>query len=95
MRAETEQPFTVHWLDRQREPKDAPDPNYPFGIDLDVSKGAKATCTAKLPYPAKRCGVYIVQCQLCGFTAAVTTAGRADDPKSVKIPCKLASGAVQ
>lgn len=42
-----------------------------------------------LPYPAERCGVYLVTCDKCGYSAAITTAGRVDDPRSVTIPCRM------
>jgi hypothetical protein len=80
--------FTVHWIDRGLEPRAKPDPQYPTGIDLDLSKGASATCTVQLPYPAKRIGCYSVRCEQCGTTAIVTTAGRPDDPRSIKLACK-------
>lgn len=79
----------VTCLDAGREPRAKPNPNYPKGIDLDVSEGAKHTCVAELPYPAKRCGTYVVQCEVCGYSVACTTAGRIDDPKSIKLPCQL------
>jgi hypothetical protein len=78
--------FKVEWIDRGREPQCAPDPAYPSGKDLDASEGAPS-CRADLSYPAKRCGLYIVECETCGHTVAVTTAGRPDDPKSLRIPC--------
>ena len=81
--------FIVTWNDAEREPQCAPNPYYPKGIDLDVSHAAVAACTATLPYPAKRCGHYLIECRLCRYRVIVTTAGRPDDPKSVKIPCKL------
>lgn len=79
--------FEITWIDGGREPRCAPNPDYPNGKDCDGSMGAKVTCTAQLPCPAKRCGHYIVKCKTCGFTAAVTTAGRPDDPRSIKLPC--------
>ena len=79
----------IEWIDQHREPKCAPDPRFPKGKDMDVSSGAKATCTVDLPYPAKRCGLYVVECETCGQQIGVTTAGRPDDPKSVKIACHL------
>ena len=88
-----EQAVSVEWIDHGREPKCKPNPAYPDGVDLDASEGAKATCIADLPYPAKRCGLYVVRCQVCGFSVGVTTAGRPDDPKSVKMPCDLAGSA--
>ena len=83
------QQFQIHWNDAGREPQCASHPEYPHGIDLDVSEGETTTCTVELPYPAKRCGHYDVSCSLCGYRAIITTAGRADDPRSVKLPCIL------
>jgi hypothetical protein len=79
----------ITWIDRGMEPKCQPDPSYPTGVDADVSGGSKRTCKINLPYPAKRCGVYLVKCKLCGSSVALTTAGRADDPRSVTIACKI------
>lgn len=78
----------VEWIDKHREPKCAPDPNYPTGKDVDASFGGPH-CGTDLPYPAKRCGVYAVECLICGMTVGVTTAGRPDDPRHVKIPCQI------
>lgn len=78
--------MSVKWIDRGREPKCAPDPNYPDGKDMDMSFGGDF-CETALPYPAKRCGIYAIECKACGMTVGVTTAGRPDDPRSVKVPC--------
>jgi hypothetical protein len=86
-KTEPAQQFSVTWNDAEREPQCAPDPDYPDGKDVDVSQGAGTTCTVELPHPAKRCGFYDVRCTLCGFRAMITTAGRPDDPKSVRFPC--------
>jgi hypothetical protein len=77
----------VEWFDSGREPQCAPDPDYPKGKDLDISDGSKSCC-AQLPYPAKRCGYFVVACSKCGMSVAVTTAGRPDDPRSLRMPCK-------
>lgn len=90
-----EQAIRVTWHDHGREPKCEPNPKYPNGIDLDVSDGAKRTCTATLPYPAKRCGVYVVKCRACGRRIGCTTAGRPDDPRSIKIACREQQSTVQ
>jgi hypothetical protein len=79
----------VAWVDRGREPQCLPNPAYPNGIDVDCSGGAAATCETPLPYPAKRCGHFIVHCETCGQTIVVTTAGRPDDPRSVKMACQI------
>lgn len=78
----------VTWVDRNEEPKCPPNPAYPLGIDIDLSDGAKPSCKTDLPYPAKRCGVYVVECKECGQRVAVTTAGRTDDPRSVTVACR-------
>jgi hypothetical protein len=78
----------IEWIDGEREPKVAPNPAYPNGKDMDMSEGAAKSCYTELPYPAKRCGVYVVECETCGLRVGVTTAGRPDDPRSLKIACK-------
>lgn len=83
-----EQALKVEWIDSGREPKCAPDPTFPNGKPVDGSEPGKPSCETALPYPAKRCGTYIVSCALCGIRVGVTTAGRPDDPTSVKISCK-------
>lgn len=79
----------VTWIDRWREPQEPPNPDYPNGIDLDLSQGAGTgfTCAVDLPYPARRIGFYLIDCEICGQKLVVTTAGRPDDPRSVKIAC--------
>lgn len=82
--------FRVTWLDHGREPQCAPDPAFPAGKDLDMTRvlvEGWPTCKVDLPYPAKRCGLYLVECNACGMTIGVTTAGRPDDPRSVRVGC--------
>jgi hypothetical protein len=85
----TDADLTVVWDDHGREPKNAPDPAYPHGKDVFVGPGGTAACSIALPYPAPRCGLWIVRCGKCGMSIGVTAAGRPDDPRSVRIPCKL------
>lgn len=82
----------VEWIDAGREPQCPPNPAYPKGIDVDASDGAVQACRTDLPYPAKRCGTYIVRCLLCGRSVGVTTAGRPDDPRSIKVACRSLAG---
>lgn len=79
--------FDITWIDGAREPQVQPDSRYPDGVDIDASHGRGRTCLVALPYPAIRCGHYNVHCQKCRLVVAVTTAGRPDDPRSVKLAC--------
>lgn len=79
--------FAVDWIDIGRLPRSLPDPDYPNGIDLDISKGRTPACRVALPYPAHRLGYYVVVCHKCGYQVTVTTAGRPDDPRSVTLAC--------
>jgi len=79
------------WIDQYRDPQHPPNPEFPNGIDIDASMGQERTCKVDLPYPAKRIGYYVIECEECGMRTAITTAGRPDDPKSVKLPCKVAN----
>lgn len=83
-----EERFDLTWIDSGREPQCAPNPNYPDGIDADVTLGQRPACRSTLPYPARRCGSYIVRCKRCHMSVAITTAGRPDDPRSIMMPCK-------
>jgi hypothetical protein len=66
-----------------------PNPAYPNGIAVPAPRGAVDTCLVQLPYPAPECGFYCVECRGCGFAAVITVAGRADDPVSIALPCKI------
>jgi hypothetical protein len=79
----------ITWIDGKREPQEKPDLNHPHGIDLDLSRGKRPVCETKLPYPAKRCGFYLVVCGKCAQRIIVTAAGRPDDPRSVRIRCMV------
>lgn len=83
-----EQKMRVNWIDGKRAPSCPPNQAFPDGIDVDVSNGAKVSCLAALPYPARRIGQYVIKCTECGATVACTTAGRPDDPRSIRIACQ-------
>ncbi len=80
--------FKVNWVDGEREPQCAPNPAFPDGVDADCTLGLTEGCKIDLPYPAPRCGWFYVECRKCKTNAVITTAGRPDDPRSVKLPCK-------
>jgi hypothetical protein len=84
----------IEWIDRGLEPKNPPDKNFPDGVDLDLrtAEGA-ASCGVKLTYPAPRCGYFLIVCEDCGMHLTVTTAGRPDDPRSVRFTCKSGAAA--
>ena len=79
--------LTAEWIDNGRAPQCAPNPAFPNGIDVDVSDGASKTCSIDLPYPAPRCGAYVIRCDRCQLVTAITTAGRPDDPRNVTLAC--------
>ncbi len=81
--------FTITWIDHKREAQNPPDPAYPKGMDVDITNGVKRWCKTDLSYPAQRCGLYVVKCLLCGLSVGLTTAGRPDDPRSLKMSCKM------
>lgn len=81
--------FKFTFLDAFRDPQRAPDPKYPNGMDLDLTKGAPGCCF-NTPYPAPRCGAIHAECESCGASIAYTVAGRADDPRTLKMACKRA-----
>lgn len=78
----------VHFLSGKRQAKCPSNPAYPHGIDVDLSNGATVACLGNLPYPAECCGFHMVRCSKCGANAAISTAGRPDDPRTVKLACK-------
>ena len=80
--------FSVEWVDSGMEPKCPPNPDYPTGVDIDGIRPGERACKVDLPYPAKRRGVYVIKCGKCMGVIAVTTAGRPDDPRSVRVPCR-------
>jgi hypothetical protein len=80
--------FTVDWIDSHRKATEPADPTYPDGCAIDVALGAPQACRVELPYPAAHLGMWVVVCTKCGFAIALATAGRADDPRSVRVPCK-------
>lgn len=83
-----EQTLKAKWIDGGKEPQCEPNPKYPDGIDIDIAGGSDRTCETKLSYPALRIGHHLVTCRSCGLRVSVTTAGRPDDPRSVKVACK-------
>lgn len=67
-----------------------PNPSYPHGIHVGGAMLGVPACTVDLPYPAPECGLWVVRCENCSMSVAVTAAGRPDDPLTVTIECKKA-----
>jgi hypothetical protein len=82
--------FKLTFISHNRKAQCAPNPEYPNGIVVDTGK--RPACSVDLPYPADCVGAWMVKCNKCGTVAAVTTAGRPDDPKTLFIPCRKATG---
>jgi hypothetical protein len=70
-----------------RKAQHPPDPRYPLGLTVDGSEG-RPSCTVSLQYPAPCVGKWLIGCDQCGTVSIVTAAGRADDPHTVRLPCK-------
>ena len=71
----------------------APNPAYPDGCHIKIAADDVASCLVDLPYPAPECGHFLVECDTCGLSVAVTSVGRPDDPRSIAIPCKVGGNA--
>ncbi len=80
--------LNVSWIRTGLKAREDPDSKYPNGVEVDVVRGQKHSCSTELPYPAKGIGYYLVECDRCGLRVGITTAGRCDDPRSLRVPCK-------
>jgi hypothetical protein len=81
--------FLADWVDQHRVSTYPADPSFPIGTAIDVALDAMKACRLELPCPAARCGLWVITCRVCHYSIALATAGRADDPRSVRVPCKL------
>ena len=80
----------VEFLDSGRTAQCKSDPAFPEGMSINLArKDDRQTCTRNLPYPAPRIGTYMITCTICKLKAAITVAGRPDDPRIVTLPCKV------
>jgi hypothetical protein len=83
--------FVTEWLAAPAGAKAPPeDPDYPNGKLIEPLGVAASTpaCLLELPYPAPGVGHWKVTCLRCHAKVAVRTAGRKDDPHSVRVVCK-------
>jgi hypothetical protein len=82
------QRFSVDWIDGGRGAGYPADPSYPNGVGIDVAMDAPRACRVELPWPANGVGLWVVVCGACGYAVALGTAGRSDDPRTVRVPCR-------
>lgn len=79
--------FEIEYLPSKAEGIREIKPEYPNGVDVDLSAGAQDICVATLIYPAPQSGLCNVTCQNCGYQIALSVHAMADDAKSIKVPC--------
>lgn len=84
--------LTAQWFGIGRKAQHPSNPAYPEGIRLDMGGSGKA-CSIEFDYPAPEVGSWLVKCELCGLSVLITAAGRPDDPRSIRVPCKIAGEA--
>jgi hypothetical protein len=70
----------------RRKAKCPPNLRYPNGTHIDL--GTRPACLVSLPYPAPRCGWFLLDCPVCHENLLVTVSGQRDDPCSVMLPCR-------
>lgn len=87
--------FKISWNDAGQEPVCKPDSRFPNGRVIVMAPPGESSCAVNVPYPAQRCGSYLIVCERCGMSVGVTTAGRPDDPRRIIIPCKPQKGTLQ
>lgn len=80
--------LTAFFVGEGRMPKCAPNPDFPNGTPCDMAPGGIG-CTIELQHPTPCCGVWIINCDICGYSVGVTAAGRPDDPSTIRIACQL------
>lgn len=80
--------FDIKPTCRRGPPQCPADPAHPKGVDVQEAAPGVPSCRADLPYPAPERLVWQIRCRRCGFTLAITAAGRPDDPRSVTVPCR-------
>ncbi len=85
---EPERRFTLDWIDAHRASVEPADLAWPDGVAIDVALDAARACKVELPWPAEGRGKWVVICKVCGFAIALETSGRADDPRTARLPCR-------
>lgn len=80
----------VEFSDTGRKATQPPHPDFPEGLLVDLSQGSERVCRVEMPYPAVGIGTYSVTCRTCGVAVGLTTAGRADDPRTIILRCDAA-----
>lgn len=78
----------VKFIDEGRKSTSPSNPKYPNGVDVSAAMPDQKSCCFNVQYPAPGVGKYSIVCTDCKMTALVSVAGRADDPRTVTLPCK-------
>lgn len=80
--------FVYRWFDSGVEAQEPANPKYPNGVVVVAGNNPEPACSFVLPYPAPRVGQWEVECFKCGKRVRLTAAGRADDPRVIRVGCK-------
>jgi hypothetical protein len=84
--------FKITWSMHEHEPQSV-NLNCPDGTHVDLSRKRRPACVISVPYPAPpRPGLFRIKCVKCGAYAHVPTAGRPDDPRSIRLACRRPEG---
>ena len=79
----------VYFIDAGHRSDERPDPAFPTGRRVNIDGPLPtALCCYNLPYPAPRCGTYVVECLECPVRHEIPVNGRSDDPYIITMPCK-------
>ena len=85
--------FRVMFKGTGRKAPPAPKSRTLEGVDIITPcPEGQPSCRVPLPCPAKEIGGWMVECTICQATVSCMAQGRADDPRSITIPCKKAPG---
>lgn len=84
----------VSWHSAGGKAQCPPDPDFPNGKPVEIAflpaEGDVSVCDEiELQHPAPERGLWVIECAVCGRKAAITAAGRPDDPSTVRVSCPM------